>query len=63
MNANVAGWPSIVTDCTVKFGPGTVVLVIVLESSKSRLNSDRHWVACCVRSTCVPGRKRFDGAS
>src|SRR4051794_469839 len=63
LNVNVAGWPLIRTELTVMFGPGTVVLVIVFERSKSRLNSLRHCVAVCARSTWVPGRNRFVCAS
>ena len=63
LNVNVAGRPLTVTDCTVRSGPGVVVLVTSFVRSKSRLKSVRHCVARCWRSTCVPARKRFDGAS
>ena len=41
-------------------GPGVVaVLEMLFLRSKSRLNSLRHCVACCVSSTWLPGRNLF----
>jgi hypothetical protein len=58
LNVNVAGWPLIVTESTVMLGPGWLVLFDMLfERSKSRLNSLRHCVECCSRSTCVPSSR------
>src|SRR3954470_15444340 len=45
LNVKVAGWPSIVTDCTDRFGPGTLTSATVFVRSKSRLKSVRHCVA------------------
>src|SRR4051794_28396884 len=62
--AQVGGTPSIVIDWMVMSGPGVVaVLEMLFLRSKSRLNSDRHCVACWVRSTWVPGRNLSVGAS
>src|SRR3954463_11942019 len=58
-NLKAAGCPSTVTESTVRLGPLTFVFV----RSKSRLKSVRHFDARCVRSTRLPGRNTFVGAS
>src|SRR4051812_21186165 len=63
LNSNVAGRSLTVIDWTVMSVPGTVVLVMLFFLSKSRLNSLRHCVERCRRSTCVPGRSRLVLAS
>jgi hypothetical protein len=62
--ANVAGTPSIVIDEIVMSGPGVAaVLEMLFLRSKSRLNSLRHCVDCCVSSTWLPGRSLLVTAS
>src|SRR5436190_13424246 len=60
-NANVAGEPFTATELTAMFGPEAEPLRDA--RSKSKLRSVRHCVERTVRSTCVPGRNRFVGAS
>ena len=58
LEVKVAGWPLIVIDVTVMFGPGVVVLVTLFVRSKSRLKSVRHCVGCCCEVDVRAGQEQ-----